>query len=760
MKASKNISFIIAVIFALFMASCSNTRFLTDDKILYIGNEIELQGEKKDKEIKKAKEIASEVTFKEPNNSLMGKRFLPPVGLWYYNYRKPEEGKRGGFLYRTLKKDPILVSDVNPDLRVQKIESELFANGFFTSDVTFKLDSAGKDKRKAKIIYSLKVGHPYRLAQILTPQAIDSVDVLINSFSKNLNLKPGDVFNLEAIRNEKQKLAVMMVDSGYYFFSPNEIEVVADTVESLNSVNLLFRKATDIKPYILKKYSISEVMVNVKTLARETGEPLFNDTIFHDGVYITGQTDYLKPDVITRSILFREGDLYSDFKHRGTIPLLNNYGVFQSVKMQFALSDSANQKMNVLHELTPKNDVTLSFEGAVQAKSTGFAGPVSEITLAQANLLKGANRFQIKLNGGFEWQWGKKGEEELSGNSYHYGINSSLAFPKMIVPFKSVRNNKTIIGKTIISLGLEFKNDIKYYRMYSTNLSFGYQWRINKKISHQLKPLKINFITLLETTSLFDSIVESNPYVKRSFEEQQIIGPEYSFTYDNSGRRNGFYFQGILSSSGNLIDALMQISKKERPYLLFGDPYSQFIKLSTDIRYYTGTNKEGIVMRFYAGTGLSYGNSSVMPYVEQFFSGGSNSLRGFVARSVGPGSYKPEVYNGIIDQTGDIKLELNAEYRFRMSEIMFGALFMETGNVWLMNPDENRPGANFNFNTFTKQLAVSSGFGLRFDFDFFILRTDVGLPLRRSYNDGRGYWNDFNTVFSKFRFNLAIGYPF
>ena len=165
-------------------------------------------------------------------------------------------------------------------------------------------------------------------------------------------------------------------------------------------------------------------------------------------------------------------------------------------------------------------------------------------------------------------------------------------------------------------------------------------------------------------------------------------------------------------------------------------------------------------MRFYAGTGVSYSNSTVMPYVEQFYSGGSNSLRGFTARSLGPGSYKPQEYNGIIDQTGDIKLEINAEYRFPLSELMQGAMFFESGNVWLFNTDENRPGAKFNYDTFVSQLAVGTGLGLRFDFDFFVLRTDFGFPLRYPYDDGSGNWNTFNEMFSKLKFNIAIGYPF
>ena len=761
MKIHQNILLIVAVLAALFMNSCSNTKFMTGDQILYNGRKVEIISKEKGKTVKKAEEIASEVSYAEPNNSLMGRRILPPLGLWYYNYRKPKEGKRGGFLYRTLNENPVLISEINPDLRSQKIVSDLFANGFFNSNASYTLDTAKNNPRKAKIEYLVEIEQPYRLAQILNQPAHDSIDTLINSYTPNLNLKTGNIFNLETIRNEKRKLASMLVEEGYYFFSPNEIEIIADTTQTPFLINLLVRKKPQIEPYILKKYTINRVEVNVRRTENDQPESHQPDTIFYDGVYITGQTDYLKPEVITRSTLFRQGDLYSETKHRGTIPLLNNYGVFQSVKMQFDVTDSIKQKMNVLLDLQPKNDVTLNIEGAVQSKSTGFAGPVSEITLAHANLFKGANRLQVKAFGGFEWQWGKSSEDDLSSNSYNAGINSSLSFPKMIVPFESVRENKSIIGKTIGSLGFEFVNNIKYYRMNSLNMSFGYQWRKSQKVTHTFNPFKANIVSLIKTTALFDSIVETNPYVKRSFEEQQIIGTEYSFTYDNSGRtRDGFYFQGMISTSGNLIDAFKQLGGDERPYTILGDIYSQFVKTSADVRYYTNTIKEGLVLRFYAGTGISYGNSSVMPYVEQYFSGGSNSLRGFVARSLGPGSYKPEEYNGIIDQTGDIKLEFNSEYRFRMTELMLGALFLEAGNVWLLNHDENRPGAQFKMSNFTEQLAIGTGFGLRLDFDFFILRTDIGLPLRFPYDDGDGYWNHFNEVFNKFRFNLAIGYPF
>lgn len=758
MNNRKNIKHFLIVLAAILLNACSNTKFLTGDQMLYSGRKnIKIISSEKKKTTKKAQEIASQVTYAEPNNSLIGKRVLPPFGLWYYNYRRPEEGKKGGFFYRKLKTEPVLISNVNPALRCQKVDSELFSNGFFHSKTTFTLDTARNNLRKAKISYYAEVGKPFLIDKILNPPALDSIDTLINRYTAELNLKTGDVFNLENIRNEKRKLASKLVEEGYYYFSPENIEIIADTSKTPFRINLLIRKNQQIDPFVAKKYTINHVEVHLKELPGE--KP---DTVFYDGLNITGQTSYLRSETISRAILFRKGNMYSETKHKGTIPLLNNYGVFEFVKMQFTISDSAAQKMDLLVDLSPKKDVSLNVEGAVQSKSSGFAGPTSEITLSHSNINKGANRLQLKAFGGFEWQWGKGDENDLGANSYNAGLNSSFIFPRLLVPFKNMRENKSIIAKSVGSLGFEFVNNVRYYRMNSFNTGFGYQWKIKQNISHNYYPFKVNLVSLQKTTAEFDSIVNNNPYVKKSFEEQSIFGMEYNFTFDKSNANiNGIYFQGTISASGNLLYAFNHFGKNEMPYKFLGEVYSQFIKTSVDFRYYTQTTKKGWVFRIYAGTGVSYGNSVVMPYIEQYFSGGTNSLRGFTARSLGPGSYKPVDYNGIIDQTGDIKLEMNSEFRFPMSDILYGALFFETGNVWLLNPDENRPGAQFSFSTFANQLAVGTGAGLRFDFDFFVLRTDFGLPLRYPYKTGNTNWiENAGEMFSRFKFNLAIGFPF
>jgi hypothetical protein len=274
----------------------------------------------------------------------------------------------------------------------------------------------------------------------------------------------------------------------------------------------------------------------------------------------------------------------------------------------------------------------------------------------------------------------------------------------------------------------------------------------------------MNSVNLLETTPEYDSIVADNIYIRKSFEEQFIVGSRYEFAYNNSFtiRPNNFYFQAGISTSGNLIDLIARSGKteEERPYSILDNVYSQYIKTFTDFRYYKNAFNSSLVFRVYAGVGTPYGNSLSLPYVEQFFSGGAYSIRGFTARYLGPGSYYEEE-SGYIDQSGDIKLESNLEFRFKMSKVLNGAIFLETGNIWLVNEDENRPGADFKINTFYNELAVGSGFGLRFDFTFFVLRFDYGIPLRNPYITDNRYWL-FGTgdIWSDGLFHLAIGYPF
>ena len=301
--------------------------------------------------------------------------------------------------------------------------------------------------------------------------------------------------------------------------------------------------------------------------------------------------------------------------------------------------------------------------------------------------------------------------------------------------------------------------------MFSAQTGLKYSWGMKETIRHSYSPVYLNSVSLLETTPAFDSIIDENIYIRKSFEEQFIFGMRYDFSYDNTYRlqAHNVYYQAGISSSGNLLDLLVGIGKdaSDRPYEILNTVYSQHIKLTSDFRYYLNGFNKTIAMRLYAGVGIPYSNSSVLPYVEQFFSGGAYSVRGFTARTLGPGSYHEDESSSYIDQSGDMKLEANLEFRFGISRIVKGAVFIDAGNIWLVNEDESRPGAKFNLNTFTNQFAVGSGVGLRFDFNFFVLRTDLGMPLRTPYIQNDKNWlSSEGSLLSNALFYFAIGYPF
>lgn len=770
MIRARVINIILIIAAYAILAGCSNTKFLAEDQLLYTGRDAVFISDSSKFKDPRVKQITGSVTAFKPNNSVGGKRILPPLGLWFYNNMKPEEKKTPGWLYRTFAKPPVLISTVNPEVRCRKLESELFGSGYFQSTVWSDIDTSKSNPKKAAITYYVKPGLPFRYNNIsfLPPQ--DAVDTIINSFEPDLSIKPDDIFDLGIIKSETRKITDRLQESGYFYFTQAQVKITADTIQTPYKIDLRINKSEELTRKAGMKYFVDDITVKITGETGTTDLQQGADTIEYDGISIISQDLQFKPGVLSRAVYFREGDSYSTSNHLQTMAHLNSYGIFKFINVRYTPDpDSLVNQLDMLIELAPMKDIGLDLEANVVTKSTGFSGPGFAATLTQGNLAGGANRLQFKLDGGVEWQWSNKTVSTLGTVSYNVGLSSSIIFPKLIAPSFFINTERFNLPQTSVTVGFAFLNKVQYYRMVSVNMGFGYQWKKQDKITHKFFPVFINSIDLLETTPEFDTLISKNPFIRKSFEEQFIVGMKYDFTYDNSltKRPNGFYFSAGVSSSGNLLDLGKRAFKEEseRPYSALGSVYSQFIKLSTDVRYYRNINNMSIVSRFYAGTGIPYTNSVVMPYVEQFYSGGSNSVRAFVARSLGPGGLAPSADidpdSLIVDQTGDIKLEGNLEFRFRMSKVLHGALFIDAGNVWLLNTDETRPDAEFRFNKFMDQLAVGTGVGLRFDFSFFILRTDFGFPIRRPYKtDGSNWLWGTSDLWKNGVFNLAIGYPF
>jgi outer membrane protein assembly factor BamA len=336
------------------------------------------------------------------------------------------------------------------------------------------------------------------------------------------------------------------------------------------------------------------------------------------------------------------------------------------------------------------------------------------------------------------------------------------------------------VPKTSIELGSDLLNRLQYYQLLSLDASFGYNWKESISKEHNLNLLSITFAHLTNTTQTFNDLLNANPLLKKSFEEQFIIGQNYSFTYNDqleTDHKNHLYFKGSMNFSGNLLQLAQSLfynhtATPDAPYEIFGTTYSEYYKFDIDLRNYYNTvdQQVSLASRIIAGIGVPYGNSATIPYVKQFYIGGSNSMRAFPTWGLGPGTYKmPDsvAAKSFLGQGGDIKLEANTEFRFPIVSIVKGALFVDAGNIWLLRDDPNRPGGTFSGKTFIDEIAVGTGFGLRLDLSFFILRCDLAFPLRVPYLPQGKRWvinkiaiGDPSWRSDNLAWNITVGYPY
>lgn len=748
----------------LIIQACSNTKFLADNELLYTGREnaeiIPLEEGMKTSEVKATVDAH---TGHKVNNGLLRKRVLPPFGLWINNYWKsdrPEDER--GWVYKNLSAEPVLISDVNPDLRAQVIENQLFDLGYFKAKAWATIDTSSRNPKKATIRYHVEVEPAYSYREIRYDSVKGKVDSLISRSFKQENISPGDQFNLSELKSLRNRLARGLQNEGYFYFISDYIDLKADTTGYDKELDLIVSRKREVPPAVLNIYTIDNIIVRLSKIAVQ--DSLNADTLKTESLTIITDDDYLKPDLLQRGIYLEHGKIYTRQAYEQTISYLNNLGVFSYVRISFNQPDTTSQQLDVNIDLLMADNIHLDFEGDLVTKSSGYAGPALMIGVNHGNAFRGAEKIHVGLDGSLDWQWGRKSENQLGTISYEAGINSGITLPKLLLPESWKSNKPMFLRQTSVNLDLKLLNRVAYYQMFSVMTNLNYRWGKTQNVQHSFSPAYLNQISLLKTTPEFDSVANENIYIRKSFEEQFILGVRYSFTYDDSYqvRPNNFFFQGSVNTSGNLVDAAKRLGTEpaDRPYQLLNTVYSQYLKFTTDARYYRNWENHSLVFRLYAGIGLPYLNSSVLPYVEQFFSGGAYSIRGFTARYLGPGSFYEDT-RGYIDQSGDLKLEANMEYRFSFSKILKGALFLETGNIWLTNEDENRPGSGFNPGTFYNELAVGTGVGVRYDFNFFVLRTDFGFPLRNPYpTDGRNWLFGTGNIWSDIHFYLAIGYPF
>ncbi|HPM31243.1 MAG TPA: BamA/TamA family outer membrane protein [Chryseolinea sp.] len=712
---------------------------------LYIGAKIQFEG--KDADTKKLTPIAKSVLKPNANNTFLWMR--PAVAR---NNMLSAKAKKKKF-WKNKISGPVLLSQTNPLQTSATIQNRMFHNGYFKSKVTY--DTLFISNRKVKYNYTIALDEPYRFESITFPKSNSDLIQKINASQSESLLKKGDIYSLEAVKNERIRIDGSLKEQGYIFFNPEFIKVRADTLTGDQQVNAEVIVKPETPPESRRPYTIGKVFIHDD----HTLDNTLTDTLEFDRYYLISQHKALRIQTVQQGIFLKPGDLYSRSNYLQTIRYMNELPIIRNTNIKF-LPKGDTDTLDMFLYLSQRKRYAYSAEFNAIFRSTNYFGPGMIFSYSDRNKNKGAELLKVNLRGRIEVQIA---DGEVNP-AYEMGLELNYTLPRFYPSFL-FSNAKKSLPKTNITAGYNLFNRLDLYRLNSLYANFGYRWSKSSKVSHTLNPIELIFTQIPEDSksSEFLDYLNENPGVQRSFDEQFIVGSSYEFTYQPATRgRNEFFFRGGIDLAGNLLNALYSVANAKKDstgsYNLFGVPFSQYTRARIDLRYSFNLNSSSkLVTRFSTGVGIPIGNSDILPYVKQFYVGGTNSLRSFIARSVGPGTeVPPEGYN---DLTGDIRLEGNLEYRFTVAGSLKGALFLDAGNIWLYKEDPSRPNGEFHFNTFLKEIAISSGWGLRWDFNFLVARLDLAYTLRTPYlPTGERWTKDFN-IWNP-AFNIAIGYPF
>lgn len=760
----KWIRYIYIAAVAAVLAACSTTARIPADEVLYTGVKKVEMAEDSVKIPPALTSAVKEAVDVAPNNywKLLGWHYPFPLGLWVYNnWPNPEKGLRH-WLYEKLVAEPVLVSDVRPEVRTRMIEQILDNNGYFRGTATYELVK-GRNKKKAKILYTVNPGPAFPVDTVMLLPDSTALYSLIDSLARTddyLSMK-SPRFSVDSLANARKRITNSLRNRGYYFFQPDYIEYLADSLENPGKIALKVDMASNAPKFALQPYRTGKVTIRVNR-SQGGGKP---DTVkLSRSTLIQMMPSRLRRRIFDENVTFRPGRTFSVRNMDRTQANLARLGIFSGIEINARPDTSARDSrvLDVDIDCTFDTPLETSLEVNASSKSNSYIGPGLTFGVTNKNIFGGGEQLSVKLTGTYEWQTGR-GRGSIF-NSYEVGITGSLAFPRLLAP-RFIPRSRFQLNWTRLQLNADLLNRPHYFKMAQFNASINYDWRVRRHVQNTLTLFKLTYTNLMHTTHEFDSIMAANPSVAQSFRSQFIPQMSYTYVYDRQiNPDNTINWQFTVQEAGNVFWAIYRACGKKGEKELFGTPFSQFVKGQTQLvwgrRIFYGDH--WLVSRVAVGAAHAYGNSTQVPYAEQFYVGGANSIRAFAVRSIGPGSYKapdgmPEDY---FDRTGTFKFEANVEYRFPLMGPLHGALFVDAGNVWLLKNDPMRPGGTLEAKNFLREIALGTGFGLRFDISMLVVRADLGIGIHAPYNTGHGGYYNMVNFGKSLAFHLAIGYPF
>ena len=769
-KLSTNI--LVLLICILLFGSCHSTRFVPQDK--YLLNKIVVNID--DNDLKKD-ELKTHIKQKE-NLRILG--FLK-FHLWVYNRSK--SNKPDGWL-KKIGEAPVLYDEFQTKRSKDQLQIFLKNKGYYNADIHDSL-AIHPNERKLKLIFDIKAGQPYRIRNFTYSIKDQQLHQVIIKDSSNCLFRSGDVFDLDVLNKERQRISKYLNSRGYYKFTEQFIRFQADTAFYSRSVDLvlnvddaLLNNNDDVvvphQKFKIRNYLIYPTFKAVDLTGDQQSQNL--DTLInHDYVYIySGKLKY-KPELFSYINRLKDSTYYSLTNAEKTYRALNRLKQFKLINIGFDETGSfTNDSIPLLDcrmQLSPmpRQNTSVDVEGTNSSGNLGVAG---NFNYQHRNVFKGAEVFDFKVRVARERQ---QTVDDIF-NTQEYGLESSITFPKFISFIKAKRLFAFQIPETKFTAGFNYQRRPDYTRNI-TNLKFGYNWKTSGNQSHTLNIADLNYVILYNPDTAFVNSIQ-DLYIKSSFTNHLILAGNYTWIYNtqNINKREDYRFYKVnFESAGNLLWLYSNLVNKQKAtsvdsitnvessyYEVLNIRFAQYLKGDFEYRYGHMINKiSSVVGRTFVGIGFPYGNFNVLPFEKKYFTGGANGIRAWQVRSLGPGTYQAPA--GVYpNQSADIKLEANLEYRFKLFWLIEGALFLDAGNIWAINSLDNREGALFQLNEFYKQIAIGTGAGLRFDFSYFIFRLDLGLKVRDPALPESRRFIPGNYLINRDHLNLsfAIGYPF
>ena len=786
MKQNNITLYIISLVSALVFVSCSMTKNIPEGDQLFTGlKAITYEDYEQNDNFTKTQEEVEAALATAPNGSLFGSSYyrMPfSFGVSVWNQYSEKNTPFARWMTKSFGKQPVLMSWVNPELRATVAQSVLRNHGYFNGRVDFE-PIATKNPKTAKLSYHVKPGRMYMLDSVSIVGFPAEADSLIKATMDETYVKKGDAFVVSNLDAERQRISTMLRNNGYYFYQPGYASYLADTFVVDGKVQLQLKLANDIPYAAMHKWYIGNIDVSMRKTSREVLKDSIKRRIT---IHFNGKKPPIRARVLMSDIKLRARQLYRHDDYLQSVSKLNAMGLFSSVNMNFTPRDTTALCDTLDLAMTCTFDKPWDFyvETNFNARTIGRMGPELRMGVTRRNAFRGAEKIDVNVHGSYEWA---SNNSSSNMNNYEYGADASVEFPRIIAPFiKNSRSSRDSLGRvesrnrffstptTLAKASTDIIHRPGYYKMHVVSGEWTYRWQTSAQSRHEFSPLTVKYQFMNSHTSEFEALEAKNPYLIVTMQDYFIPEMRYTYTYTSpSSNLHPIRWETTIAESGNgvaLYDVLTGKQWNDKDKTMFKNPYSQFVKLETDFtKTWTLDAVSKLVGHINAGIIYTYGNSNWLPNSEMFYVGGANSIRAFSVRGIGPGNFPgvPQKSLSYLLQNGDVKFVGNLEYRRQLFGSLYGAVFLDAGNVWNLvenwDTDDN-PMAGYatqiKIKNVLNQLAVGTGIGIRYDMDFLVIRLDWGVALHYPFDTGKSGFYNIDRFKNSHTLHFAIGYPF